>query len=178
LRSAELPCARRVLRTASGAPTALPNPQSGFRNRQSKIANRRFPRGAVLLEVVLALALFVSGALVVLAGLNSALRTARRVQFEARAADLAVTLLSEIQIGVATLENAGPTAYEEPELAGWSWQVATADEEQLTDGPPFKRVQVVIRSPDGFSCRLAQTVEYDQATGQVAGLVPAAEAAP
>jgi len=65
--------------------------------------------GVVLLEVVLALSIFFCASLALLAATNIALRTARRVQLEAQAADLAISLLSEIQMGHdVTPWRAGP----------------------------------------------------------------------
>jgi hypothetical protein len=65
----------------------------------------------VLLEVVIALALFFGAAVVVLVGLHSSVVAARKLRLEARGADLAVTLLSELQMGQLAVEDAGPDAY-------------------------------------------------------------------
>ncbi len=80
-------------------------------------------RAAVLLEVVLALAIFVGTAMAVLGGLSLAVRSARHVGLEARAADLAVTLLSEMELGLVAVEDAGPEPYEDEALQDWTWQV-------------------------------------------------------
>lgn len=136
-------------------------------------------RGSVLLEVVLASSIFAMGAVVILSGLQAALRMAQQVQFEAKAADLAVTLLSDVQIGQVALADAGPTEYEDAALAGWTWQVVTtAVEPVLTEMPPFKQVDAVIRGPLGQTYRLSQVVEYDATSGLVATVVPPTEETP
>ena len=118
------------------------------------------PSGIVLLEVVFALTLFFSAALVVMAGLNSALRTAQRVQLEAQAADLAVTLLSEIQMGLVPPNNDGPITYEDEDFTDWSWEVVaeTYEEDTLEVAlPEFLHVEVVIRhEPSGYAYHLTE----------------------
>jgi len=109
----------------------------------------------ILLEVVLALALFFGGAMVILAGLNSSLSGIQRVQMKAQAADLAVTLLSEVQMGMVPLVSDGPSGYEDPALADWTWQIAVEPyQEQQTDLvlPEFQRVEVTIgHKPTGYA---------------------------
>ncbi len=125
----------------------------------------RSRRGVVLLEVVLALALFVMAALVVLAGLNSALDTAQRVQREAEAADLAVSLLSEIQMGLLPPEDVGPEPYEDEAYADWTWEVYTEPYEELTaevELPEFTTVHVIVRhEPSGYTYRLVELMTPD-----------------
>ncbi|MCD6303774.1 MAG: hypothetical protein J7M21_02290 [Planctomycetes bacterium] len=113
----------------------------------------------VLLEVVLAMALFFMGSLVVLAGLNTALRTGRRIDLEAQAEDLAVTLLSEIQMGLVAVVDDGPNPYDDEALAGWSWQVATEPIEDTLglDLPAQTLVEVIIRyDAEGYVYRLSE----------------------
>lgn len=125
--------------------------------------------GVVLLEVVLSLALFFGAALVVLAGLSASLRTAQRVQVEAEAADLAVTLLSEIQMGLVPLVDDGPNDYEYEELAGWSWEItAERFDEVVTEPvlPEFFRVQIAVRhAPSGYTYRLTQLMSEELISG-------------
>jgi hypothetical protein len=133
--------------------TALNNPLSA--------AAPSAPRKAVvLLEVVIALALFFGAAVVVLTGLHSSVVAARKLRLEARAADLAVTLLSELQMGPLAVEDAGPEAYEEEYLADWTWEVVTSDVEdtwEFEDIPPMKRVQVIVACPRrGFTYSLVR----------------------
>jgi len=101
------------MRSATASPGRLPR----------AVPERAARRAAVLLEVVLALMVFVSMAMAVLGGLSTSLKSARTVALEAQAADLAVTLLSEIQLQVVPVEDAGPEAYEDETLEDWTWEV-------------------------------------------------------
>lgn len=117
------------------------------------------PKAVVLLEVVIALALFFGAAVVVLVGLNSSVVAARKLRLAARAADLAVTLLSELQMGQRPIEDASK-AYEEEALADWTWEIITSDVEdtwEFEDLQPMKRVEVIIAYPPrGFTYRLVR----------------------
>jgi hypothetical protein len=106
------------------------------------------PSGVVLLEVVLAMSLFFASAMVILAGLSSSLSGMQRVQLEARAQDLAVTALSEVQMGLVPLVSDGPTGYEDPALAGWTRQITVEPYQEQQFGlelPAFQRVEVTVR---------------------------------
>ena len=66
-------------------------------------------RGAVLLEVVLALGLFVAGATIALGGLSTATDTVDRLRRELTAVNLASSLIAEVQLGVRPLQiRTGP----------------------------------------------------------------------
>jgi len=117
-------------------------------NLQSSIVNRQsYASGVVLLEVVVAMSLFFAPAVVVLLGLQSSFQAARSLKFEAKAADLAVTLMSEIEMGLVPPEDAGPETYEEERLEGWTWEIVTEDIEtsiELDEPLPLTRVVVTI----------------------------------
>ena len=87
--------------------------------------DRQSAGGTILLEVIIAMGLFFTTAAVVFGALSSSLNTARRVIVKARAADLAVTKLSEIRLGLLELTDDGPNPYEEEALEDWTWQIAT-----------------------------------------------------
>jgi hypothetical protein len=112
----------------------------------------------VLLEVVLAMSLFFCAAMVILAGLSSSLSGMQRVQLEARAQDLAVTALSEIQMGLVPLVSDGPIEYEDAALVGWTRQIVVEpyQEQQLgLELPAFQRVKVTVRyQPTGYATSL------------------------
>jgi hypothetical protein len=101
--------------------------------------------GAVLLEVIIALALFVGAAAVFTSGLSSSLDAIERLRLNAHAADLGVTVLSELQIGIKTLALTGPQPFDPPE-EGWTWDVVSmplsVDSE---NGSLFRKIEVVIR---------------------------------
>jgi len=111
-------------------------------------------RAAVLLEVVLALAIFVGMAMAVLGGLSTSVRSARHVGLEARAADLAVTLLSEMELGLVAVEDAGPESYEDEALQDWTWEVVVSPLTSELPDLDVTRVEVIIRNaPFGYTFR-------------------------
>jgi type II secretion system protein I len=99
----------------------------------------------VLLEVVAALALFSAAAVVVLSAMGASVRAADGARLQAVAADLAVTRLSEIQMGLEPVQSDGPTEYEDAALAGWTWEVAVSDADTPADLPAMQFVEVIIR---------------------------------
>lgn len=111
--------------------------------------------GVALLEVVLALALFFGVAMAILAGLSACVRSARDMRLEAQAADLAITLLSEMQLGAVEVEDAGPMAYEDETLQDWSWQVVVTPVMGSLMELELTRVEIVIRNtPHDYTHRL------------------------
>ncbi|MBL7140184.1 MAG: hypothetical protein ISS74_04675 [Planctomycetes bacterium] len=121
---------------------AVPNPGSPP-CAGSQTAARR---GAVLLEVVLAVAVFVGMAMAVLGGLSTCLKSARHVGLEAQATDLAVTLLSELQLDLLPVEDAGPEVYEDETLQEWTWQVAVVPIMTELAELEVNRVEITIRN--------------------------------
>jgi len=112
--------------------------------------------GVALLEVVLALALFFGVAVAILGGLNTCVRLVRQVRMEAAAADLAVTLLSEIEIGVVPPTDSGPNLYEEP-LQDWTWEIVATPVEGPLAAMDVQRVEVILRNTtEGYVYRLYQ----------------------
>ncbi len=118
-------------------------------------------RGAVLMEVIVAVALFAAAGGVILGSLNGAIRATRRMRIEGQAVDLAVTVLSELRAGLREVTDEGPDAFQDDEgaedeaLADWSWEIVTEQVEQSYDGPAMLRVEVVIRhAPSGYTHRL------------------------
>ncbi len=80
-------------------------------------------QGAVLLEVVLALGLFVAAAAVVSASLNASLESVDRLRLNLHAVNLAVSVLSELQLGTRAVETgSGPQPFEPP-FEQWGWEV-------------------------------------------------------
>jgi hypothetical protein len=111
----------------------------------------------VLLEIVLATAIFAMTALGVMVGVHSCFRSLRTMRLESEAADLAISKVSEMHIGILPPEDDGPNEYEEDEsLADWTWEIITEDveldAELELDGPQLLRVQVVITNvPSGYT---------------------------
>ena len=98
----------------------------------------------MLLEVVLALALFIGAATVISAGISASVEAVHRVRLQTHAANLAISLMSEIQIGARPLAAVGPENFEVP-FEGWLYRVsldqseATASETDTT-----RAVEVIV----------------------------------
>ena len=133
--------------------------------RADNFANDHRRRGIVLLEVVIAMAMFFSAAAIILGGLSQSGRAMMRLKIEAQAADLAVTKLSEVQMRIVPLVSDGPTAYLDP-MQDWSWQLVVESlDNPSMDLPEFKRLVVIItHAPTHFTYRL-QEIMSDAASG-------------
>lgn len=96
------------------------------------------------------------------AALQASTRSAGTMKVQSQAADLAVSKLSEIQMGL-TVQEQGPQQYVEERLADWTWEViAEPAQEQvvMADLPQMTHVEVIIRHvPSGYVYRLAQVVQ-------------------
>lgn len=80
-------------------------------------------RGAVLLELMLALTIFTTAALVMLGAVNAATRSTDRLGRHAQAVDLASSLMARIQ-----LEDLDPSETQgifEPPFDDWTYSIAT-----------------------------------------------------
>jgi type II secretory pathway pseudopilin PulG len=120
--------------------------------------------GAVLLEVVLALVLFVGAAAILTSGLSSSLDSVERLRLNTHAADLAISVQSELQMGIKSLAASGPQPFEAP-LESWTWEaVVTPVQTDTDEASPFKRVEVIIRHEDPpLVYRLSQILQIDSA---------------
>jgi hypothetical protein len=136
-----------------------------------------------LLEVVLALAMFVGFAFAILSGLSVCIRSAGALRQEAQAADLAVTTLSEIQMGLVSPADAGPTAFDPP-ADDWTWQIALVPGMPTgIEGADLSQVEIVIRNTGtGYAYRLYEMVPVataePTATAAASASAPAAEGTP
>lgn len=127
------------------------------------------PRGAVLLEVILALALFVFAAAVIGNGLHAALNQVNGLRRECHAANLAASVMAELQLGMRPLQNSGREAFPEP-FEDWTALVeSTPYTFGWEDVAGLSQVTVVVRHEEtGASSRLCALVPA----------VPLREAAP
>jgi len=122
--------------------------------------------GSVLLEVVLAIVLFAAAAAVIGMGLKASIDGAQRLRLSTHAGNLAVTVISELQMGLRSLADTGPEAFGPP-FEGWVWEVAALpwDQGQAESAPAgsaatLMRVEVTVRyEPEGFVHRLAQVID-------------------
>ena len=110
--------------------------------------------GVVLLEVIIALALFAAAAAVISGSFRACASSVDRLRIQAVADDLAVSLLSEMQLGLIEPVDDGPYDYGEP-YEDWSWEIVTSDLNDVidTEGPLMMRVEIVIRHADGNCTR-------------------------
>lgn len=102
-------------------------------------------RGSILLEVVVALALFVFAATVITAGLNSSVHEVERLRLNLHASNLAVSVLSELQMGLKPLVTTPPTPFDPP-FEMWNWEVqVTPVDDRLENAAADQRVEVIVR---------------------------------
>lgn len=119
-------------------------------------AGSRRRQGGVLLEVVIALGLFVAAAAMIGVGLNASVRSVERQRLRAHGMDLATTVLSELQLGLRSYDPAEPEFFEEP-FTNWTWQVVATPEDTLDLESPFQQVEVIVRhSQPGHVVRLME----------------------
>ena len=112
-------------------------------------AGLRTSEAVVLLEVVLALVLIAGAAAVIGAGLSASIDRVERLRLSAHAADLAVSIMSELQIGSKAISEDGPEAFEAP-FEGWTWEVQTevSTDQKVRDTGRTKKVEVIVRHED------------------------------
>jgi len=131
-------------------------------------------RATVLLEVLLALALFAGAATVIGIGFKASIDGAERVRMNTHAVNLAVTVISELQMGIRSLAETGPEAFGPP-FEGWVWEIA-ATPWGTDEAKPLTQVEVIVRhEPTGFVHRLAQVIQIGHTTsvpGAIGGTVP------
>ncbi len=124
----------------------------------------RGARAAVLLEVLLALILFVAAAAVVTTAFNSSLAGLERQKLGSQALNLAASVIAEIQLGIRPAGSDSPRPLEPP-FQDWTWETVLTPTETV-DGAVtgLTRIEVVIRHPGTTTVqRLAQVVKL--ATG-------------
>ncbi|HTG44625.1 MAG TPA: hypothetical protein VK633_08850 [Verrucomicrobiae bacterium] len=132
-------------------------PSHGARQGQS---------ASVLLEVVLALALFVGAATVISSGINASVQSAERIRLENHAADLAISILSEMQMGARPIAAIGPEPFEAP-FQDWTFKIEIAQTEAAVEqAGSLRPVEVIIRhSHENVVQRLTQLFRGSEAGG-------------
>ncbi|HJN90332.1 MAG TPA: hypothetical protein QGG93_08365, partial [Verrucomicrobiota bacterium] len=93
---------------------------------------RRNATGAILFEVVLALALFVFAAAVISGGFSASLKSVDRMRAELDASNLAISTLAEIELGLRPMTTS-PSAEFEPPLEQWTWEVEVTEPSEDLD---------------------------------------------
>ena len=99
----------------------------------------------MLLEVVLALSLFVLAATVITGGLNASVQEVERLRLNVHASNLATSVLSEMQMGIKGVDSAGPERFEAP-FEMWTWQIEVSPLEDTAEvAVPLRSVEVIVR---------------------------------
>lgn len=134
--------------------------------------------GSVLLEVVLAIVLFAAAAAVIGMGLKASMDSSQRLRLSTHAGNLAVTVISELQMGLRSLADTGPEAFGPP-FEGWVWEVAAlpwgqAQETTTVGAPTLMQVEVTVRyEPEEFVHRLAQVIDVSATRSDLTAESPA-----
>lgn len=102
-------------------------------------------RGAALLEVLIALALFVAAAAVVTGALNSSMQSLERQRLGTHALNLAASVMAELQLGIRVPGGEGRRPFDAP-FQDWSWELAlTPTETEAGEATGLTRVEVIVR---------------------------------
>ena len=108
----------------------------------------REPSGAILFEVVLALALFVFAAAVISGGFSTALMSVDRMRAELDASNLAISTLAEIELNLKPMTTSPPAEFEPP-MERWTWQVeVTEPSEDLDMSGGLTLLEVIVRNEE------------------------------
>jgi hypothetical protein len=125
---------------------------------QRAVRRRKHASGAILLEVVLAITLFVTAALVVLGAMNTSFDVTSKLELKAHAVDRAVTILSLLQTEMIDLNDPDAAGgLFEPPFDDWSYELAADEPLDTLDGPVMQSITVTVtHEPDGYSYSLTQ----------------------
>src|ERR1051325_9708343 len=134
-------------------------PVRGFGRPHSQSAS-------VLLEVVLALALFVGAATIISSGINASVQSVSRLRLQNHAANLAITLLSEMQMHARPVAWIGPEPFAAP-IQEWTYKIEVGQNEGAMAEPDSLRpVEVIIRhSRENVVLRLTQLFRSSDISG-------------
>ncbi len=124
-------------------------------------------RGAALLEVLIALALFVAAAAVVTGALNSSLESLERQKLGTHAVNLATSVMAEIELGIRVPSGEGRRPFDAP-FQDWTWEASLLPVENTisaTSTAGSTRVEVVVRHKTAPGVqRLAQVIRIGRST--------------
>lgn len=118
-------------------------------HRSFQPARTRLPgeKASVLLEVVLALALFVAAATVIGAGIHASIQAVERVRLQNHAANLAISLMSELHMRARPVAPFGPESFEPP-FEDWLYRIAVDQVESATEMEALRPVEVIVWNPN------------------------------
>jgi type II secretory pathway pseudopilin PulG len=99
----------------------------------------------VLLEVILALVLFVAAAAILTATMNTSLASVERQKLSLQAENLASSVLAEIQLGARQIDSGTPIIFDPP-FSDWSAEVTmTPTETEGGSASDLSLVEVVVK---------------------------------
>lgn len=101
--------------------------------------------GAVLMEVVLALTLFVAAASILSSALSASVDSVERQKKQLHASNLALSVLAELKLGARSLDAAQPAAFEPPYEQWTAEIIANPAEAGLAESSSLMQVEVVVR---------------------------------
>jgi type II secretory pathway pseudopilin PulG len=119
--------------------------------------------GSVLLEVILALALFVGAATIISSGINASMRSVERLRLQNHAVNLAISVLSEMQMRARPVAAIGPEVFAPP-FQDWTLKVEVAQSEESIEGPEALRpVEIIVKhTQENVVQRLTQLFPVSQ----------------
>ncbi len=135
------------------------------------------PTAAVLMEVLLALALFVGAAAVATSALNSALESLERQKLGLHALNLASSTLAEVQLGIRPLAPQSVQPLPAP-FQDWAWELVLApleseNSEAAGAASGLVRTEVIIRhSTKPIVQRLSQVLKPRTVTTNAPAAAP------
>jgi type II secretion system protein I len=115
---------------------------------KSTSKNSKNKTGIVLLEVIIALTLFVVAAAVIGSATNSSMQATVDMQRSAHAVNIVRSILAEMEIGQVEIADKSETACEDDEDKGWTYTITTED--VADDAPGLKKVTVTVTDSDSF----------------------------
>ena len=122
---------------------------------------------ALLLEVVLALVIFVAAAAVLGVAFNASIEGVDRQKRQLHASNLAITVLSGVQLGTRPATSGGPAAFNVP-FQDFTWQLVVNPVSNDETGA-VRRVEVTIRHKNSpLSYRVAQWLNLSRAANPAA----------
>ena len=115
---------------------------------KSTLKKSKNKTGIVLLEVIIALTLFVVAAAVIGSATNSSMQATVDMQRSAHAVNIVRSILAEMEIGQVEITDKSETACEDDEDKGWTYTITTED--VADDAPGLKKVTVAVTDSDSF----------------------------
>ncbi len=118
----------------------------------------------MLLEVLLALVLFVAAAAIITASMNASREGLDRLKMNTHAGNLAASVLAELQLGIRVADSSGEQMFEKP-FEEWTWELTrTSAETESGEASGLTQIEVIIRrkNPD-LVYRLAQLLKLEPA---------------